>query len=709
MEDNSGNFTKTSLEKLYGENCFNDSAMHMRLPRSVYKELKEIQRGNKQLTLEIAEIVASAMKDWAIEKGATHYSHWFQPMTGLTAEKHVSFITPVKDGKIILEFSGKELIKGESDASSFPSGGLRATFEARGYTAWDTTSPAFLMKDNSGVTLKIPTAFFSYTGEALDTKAPLLRSMEVINNATLRVLKALGNTTTKRVTPTAGPEQEYFLVEEKFFNKRMDLLFSGRTLFGSMPPKGQEMEDHYYGRIKLRAADFMRELNYELWSLGISAKIQHNEVAPNQFEVAPVFSSVNVATDQNQLTMEVIQKAASKHGLVALLHEKPFAGVNGSGKHNNWSLETNEGFNLLEPGDSPHLNMQFLIFLSAVIKAVDKYSPLLRWSASNAGNDHRLGAGEAPPAIISIFLGAELTAILEKLSQDESFTATNGSYIELGATSLPKLPKDSSDRNRTSPFAFTGNKFEFRMVPASASIAMPNTVLNATVADVLNEFADILEKSDNINEASQNIIKETYRNHKRIIFNGNGYSDDWLNEAEKRGLPNIKSNVDAIPELIKDYSAALFSKLGIMSKEELEARYSIYLEKYSKQINIEAGVMFEMGTLEIIPAVQKYAKECADTIKSLADAGINTGIPEQKEILKSIMENFEGLVKSLNLLKEELAKAKVLSGHLEQAIYYNSKVFPLMEQVRFFADILEKKVGKNYWPFPTYADLLFRI
>lgn len=709
MDDKNTNFTKTPLEELYGENCFNDAVMHMRLPRSVYKELKEVQKGKKQLTLEIAEIVASAIKDWAIEKGATHYSHWFQPMTGLTAEKHESFITPVADGKIILEFSGKELIKGEPDASSFPSGGLRATFEARGYTAWDTTSPAFLMKDNSGVTLKIPTAFFSYTGEALDKKVPLLRSMEVINNATLRVLKALGNTTTKRVTPTAGPEQEYFLVDKKFFNRRMDLFLAGRTLFGAMPPKGQEMEDHYYGRIKLRVADFMRELNYELWSLGISAKTQHNEVAPNQFEIAPVFISVNVATDQNQLIMEVIQKVASKHELVALLHEKPFAGVNGSGKHNNWSLGTDDGFNLLEPGDSPHLNMQFLLFLSAVLKAVDKYAPLLRWSASNTGNDHRLGANEAPPAIISVFLGTELTAILEKLSLDESIISTNGSFLELGVTSLPKLPKDFTDRNRTSPFAFTGNKFEFRMVPSSGSIAMPNTVLNTTVADVLNEFADILEKSDNINETSRDIIKETYKNHKRIIFNGNGYSGDWIKEAEKRGLPNIKSNVDAIPELIKDYSIALFTKFGIMSKGELESRYTIYLEQYSKQINIEAGVVIDMATLEILPAVLKYAKELADTIKSLNDVGIKTGIPEQKEMLQFIMENFEGLSKTLGLLKTELAKAKATAGHLEQARYYHSKVFPLMEQVRFYADILEKKIGKDNWPFPTYVDLLFRI
>ncbi|MCL2293554.1 MAG: glutamine synthetase III [Spirochaetes bacterium] len=709
MEKNSGNFAKTSLEELYGENCFNDAVMRLKLPRSVYKELKEIQRGNRQLTIEIAEIVASAIKDWAIEKGATHYSHWFQPMTGLTAEKHDSFITPAADGKIVLEFSGKELIIGEPDASSFPSGGLRATFEARGYTAWDTTSPAFLMKDNSGVTLKIPTAFFSYTGEALDKKVPLLRSMDAVNNAALRVLKALGNTTAKRVIPTAGPEQEYFLVEKDYFDKRMDLFLTGKTLFGAMPPKGQEMEDHYFGKIKLRVADFMRELNHELWSLGISAKTQHNEVAPNQFEVAPVFTSVNVATDQNQLTMEVIQKVASKHGLVALLHEKPFAGVNGSGKHCNWSLATDDGFNLLEPGDSPHLNMQFLIFLSAVIKAADKYSPLLRWSASNAGNDHRLGAGEAPPPIISIFLGTELAAILEKLSQNESITSTNGNYLELGVTALPKLPKDSADRNRTSPLAFTGNKFEFRMVPSSASAAMPNTVLNTTVADVLNEYADKLENSDNIKDTAQNIIKEVYKNHKRIIFNGNGYSGDWVKDAKKRGLPVIKSTVDAIPELLKSPAIELFTKLGVMSKGELEARYTIYLETYSKQINIEAGVMIDMVSREIIPAVLKYSKESADAINSLTSAGIKNGISEQTELLQFIMEDFEGLSKSLGMLKAELANARAVPDLLKQARFFHGKVLPAMEQVRLYADMLEKKIAKDFWPFPTYVDLLFRI
>ena len=682
MEEKVIDFTKKPLSDLYGENCFNDAVMRARLPKSVYRELKEVQKGNKALSLEVAEVVASTMKDWAIEKGATHFTHWFQPMTGLTAEKHDSFISPTSDGKVILEFSGKELIKGEPDASSFPSGGLRATFEARGYTAWDTTSPAFLMNDNTGVTLKIPTAFFAYTGEALDKKVPLLKSMEAINRAALRVLKALGNTTSQKVIPTAGPEQEYFLVDKSFFEKRMDLYLTGRTLFGAMPPKGQEMEDHYFGPLKLRVADFMRELNYELWKLGISAKTQHNEVAPNQFEIAPVYTSVNVATDHNQLTMEVIQKVANRHNLVALLHEKPFAGVNGSGKHNNWSLSTDDGYNLLEPGDSPHLNMQFLVFLSAIIKAVDKYAPLLRLSASNTGNDHRLGANEAPPAIISIFLGSELNDILEKLSENKAVKSTNGNYLELGVNSLPKLPKDSTDRNRTSPFAFTGNKFEFRMVPSSGSIAMPNTVLNAVVADILNEFAAELETSEDIAEAAKNIVGKTYKQHKRIIFNGNGYSDDWVEEAEKRGLPNIKSNVEAIPELVKEYSIGLFTSLNIMTKNELESRYYIYLEKYSKQINIEAQVMGDMVDLEIIPAVLSHAKKYAETLNSVTAAGVKNGSVVLKQIIDDIMKNFEELCKNNELLKKETAKAKQTEGCLEQARYYHEKVFSQMGIVR---------------------------
>lgn len=709
MKDKTVDFTKTPIDKFYGENCFNDAVLRTRLPKTVYKELKEVQRGEKPLSHEVAEVTANAMKDWAIERGATHFTHWFQPMTGLTAEKHDSFITPTQDGKVIMEFSGKELIKGESDASSFPSGGLRATFEARGYTAWDTTSPAFLMNDNTGVTLKIPTAFFSYTGEALDKKVPLLRSMEAINYQTIRILKALGNTTTKRVTPTAGPEQEYFLVDKVFYDKRMDLFLAGRTIFGALPPKGQEMEDHYYGSINPRVADFMRELNCELWRLGISSKTQHNEVAPNQFEMAPVFTSVNVATDHNQLVMEVIQQIAKKHNFVALLHEKPFAGVNGSGKHNNWSLSTDDGINLLEPGDNPHSNMQFLLFLSAIIKAIDKYAPLLRFSASNTGNDHRLGGNEAPPAIISIFLGDELTNILESIANNKPLTAINGSYIELGVNALPKLSKDSTDRNRTSPFAFTGNKFEFRMVPSSSSVSRANTVLNTVVADIFSEFADTLEKEGNTNETVKSLIAKTYKEHQKIIFNGNGYDDEWVKEAEKRGLSNLKSNIDTLPELIKDYSVKLFERHKVLAKTELDAHYNIYLGKYSKQINIEASVMIEMASLEIMPAVLRYAKTCADAFKSIVGAGIQTGSERQKKTLEEIMENYESLGVEVEKLKTALSEAKKCKDALGKAKLYREKVFAKMADVRRYADNLEKLTEKKYWPFPTYMDLLFRI
>ncbi|MDX9800507.1 MAG: glutamine synthetase III [Spirochaetia bacterium] len=709
MEEKTIDFTKTPLKELYGENCFNDAVMKLQLPKSTYKELKEVQNGNKKLSLGTAEVVASAMKDWAIEKGATHYTHWFQPMTGLTAEKHDSFIIPTADGKVILEFSGKELIKGEPDASSFPNGGLRTTFEARGYTAWDTTSPAYLMNGSKGVTLRIPCAFFSFTGEALDKKAPLLKSMEVINREALRIIRILGNTTSEKVIPTAGAEQEYFLVDKSFFDRRMDLFLTGRTLFGAMPAKGQELDDHYFGPIKPRVADFMRELNFDLWRLGVAAKTQHNEVAPNQFEIAPVYTTVNVATDHNQLTMEVIQKVANRHNLVALLHEKPFAGLNGSGKHNNWSLSTDDGINLLEPGDNPHQNMRFLIFLSAIIKAVDIYAPLLRWSASNTGNDHRLGANEAPPAIISMFLGSELNDLLEKLSENKPATSTNGNFLELGVSSLPKLPKDSTDRNRTSPFAFTGNKFEFRMVPSSGSISMPNTVLNTVVADILSEFASELEKTDDLTKTTIDIIARTYRNHNRIIFNGNGYAGEWLKEAEKRGLPNIKSTVESIPALVSESSVNLFTKHSIMTKEELESRYAIYLGKYSKQINIEAGVMIDMVKLEIIPAVLKYAGKCAEIINSLSAAGIKKGISEQRETVELMMKNFEELKFSTDLLEKELLNAKSVDEPLSRAKTYHEKVFPVMSRVRLYADALEKMTAKKDWPFPTYLDLLFRI
>ena len=709
MDDNIIDFTKTPLTEIYGENCFNDALMRERLPKSVYKELKEVQKGNKDLSLDIAEVVASTMKDWAIEKGATHFTHWFQPMTGLTAEKHDSFINPTPDGKVILEFSGKELIKGEPDASSFPSGGLRVTFEARGYTAWDTTSPAFLMKDNTGVTLKIPTAFFSYTGEALDKKVPLLRSMETINKAALRFLKAIGNTTTTKVDSTAGAEQEYFLIDSNFMESRPDLLLAGRTLFGAKPAKGQEMEDHYFGSIKLRVADFMREFNCELWKLGVSAKTQHNEVAPNQFELAPIFTTVNVATDTNQLTMEVLQQVASRHGLVALLHEKPFAGVNGSGKHNNWSLSTDDGMNLLEPGDDPKTNMQFLLVVSAIIKAVDKYATLLRFSAANAGNDHRLGANEAPPAIVSIFLGNELTDILEKMAEGKLSESSNGGMMELGVSTLPKLPKDATDRNRTSPFAFTGNKFEFRMVPSSASISMPNTVLNTVVAEIFIEISEKLEKSNDIKKTATEIITDIYRKHKRIIFNGNGYSEEWVEEAAGRGLPNLKSTVEAIPEIIKPEAVDLFTKHKVFTKEELESRCTIYLEKYSKQINIEAGIMIEMAKQNIMPAVMEYMDTIASSINSLKSAGIKTPPDAQSKLLELLMTNFNSLSKAVDYLTGKLKEAQEIEDPEKQALNYHEEVFPAMEYLRSFGDILEENMDRDLWPFASYQDLLFKI
>lgn len=709
MDDNIIDFTKTPLTEIYGENCFNDALMRERLPKSVYKELKEVQKGNKDLSLDIAEVVASTMKDWAIEKGATHFTHWFQPMTGLTAEKHDSFINPTPDGKVILEFSGKELIKGEPDASSFPSGGLRVTFEARGYTAWDTTSPAFLMKDNTGVTLKIPTAFFSYTGEALDKKVPLLRSMETINKAALRFLRAIGNTTTTKVDSTAGAEQEYFLIDSNFMESRPDLLLAGRTLFGAKPAKGQEMEDHYFGSIKLRVADFMREFNCELWKLGVSAKTQHNEVAPNQFELAPIFTTVNVATDTNQLTMEVLQQVASRHGLVALLHEKPFAGVNGSGKHNNWSLSTDDGMNLLEPGDDPKTNMQFLLVVSAIIKAVDKYATLLRFSAANAGNDHRLGANEAPPAIVSIFLGNELTDILEKMAEGKLSESSNGGMMELGVSTLPKLPKDATDRNRTSPFAFTGNKFEFRMVPSSASISMPNTVLNTVVAEIFIEISEKLEKSNDIKKTATEIITDIYRKHKRIIFNGNGYSEEWVEEAAGRGLPNLKSTVEAIPEIIKPEAVDLFTKHKVFTKEELESRCTIYLEKYSKQINIEAGIMIEMAKQNIMPAVMEYMDTIASSINSLKSAGIKTPTDAQSKLLELLITNFNSLSKAVDYLTGKLKEAQEIEDPEKQALNYHEEVFPAMEYLRSFGDILEENMDRDLWPFASYQDLLFKI
>ena len=700
-------FSKTSLVDIYGENCFSETIMKERLPKMVFKEFKKVQAGEAELSLEVAEVIASAMKDWAIEKGATHYTHWFQPLTGLTAEKHDSFIDPSADGSVVMEFSGKELIQGEPDASSFPNGGLRATFEARGYTAWDTSSPAFLKADNTGLTLTIPTAFVSYTGEALDKKTPLLRSTDAISKQAMRILKVMGNTTSKKVDCSVGPEQEYFLVDKEYFLARPDLKLTGRTVFGTMSAKGQELDDHYFGAIKDRVADFMRDLNTELWKLGISAKTQHNEVAPNQFEMAPVYANASVATDANQLAMEMMKKVADKHDLACLLHEKPFAGVNGNGKHNNWSICTDDGINLLNPGKTPHENAQFLLFCVATIKAVDVYAPILRASAASSGNDHRLGANEAPPAIISIFLGDQLSDILEKMAAGKPVEALDGKMMEIGASVLPKLPMDMTDRNRTSPFAFTGNKFEFRMVGSSQSIAGPNVVLNTGVAAILDEFATRLEKASDVNAEIQKIICETYAAHDKVVFNGNGYSDEWVAEAEKRGLPNIKSTVKAIMTYM-DFTD-LFSKYGVLTKEEVQSRVDIYLEEYSKRINIEAGVSLEMATRLIFPAVSEYAAGIAETISSIKSV-IKAASPAQEKLLGDLNTQMEGLLTSAAALGTEIEAALELEEDLlAQATAYREKVIPAMDELRVCADALEKMTDKEAWPYPSYEDMLFNL
>lgn len=694
------------LNEVFGSNVFNDSIMRERLPKATYKALKKTVDGGLPLDPAVAEVVASAMKDWAIEKGATHYTHWFQPMTGITAEKHDSFISPTSDGKVILEFSGKELIKGEPDASSFPSGGLRATFEARGYTAWDCTSPAFI-KDG---TLCIPTAFCSYTGEALDKKTPLLRSMEAISKQALRILALFGNTTSERVITTVGPEQEYFIVDKANYEKRKDLIYTGRTLFGAKPPKGQELEDHYFGSIKERIAAFMREVDEELWKLGVSAKTKHNEVAPAQHELAPIFTTTNIATDHNQLTMETMKKVALRHGLVCLLHEKPFAGVNGSGKHNNWSLGTDDGINLLDPGHTPHENAQFLVFLCAVIKAVDEYADLLRVSAANPGNDHRLGANEAPPAIISIFLGDQLTDILEQIENGGATSSISGGELKIGVTTLPALPKDSTDRNRTSPFAFTGNKFEFRMVPSSASIAAPNFTLNAIVAEILGQFADRLEKTADFDTEVQTLLQEVVKEHKRVVFNGNGYSDEWVAEAEKRGLPNIKTTVESIKALLEEKNLAVMEKHKVLSRVEMHSRYEISLEHYIKTINIEALTTLDIAKRQILPAVIKFATDLAASINTIKATGIDADITAQAELLKEVSSLTASLKKNIAVLEESTAKATDLHGDTyEQAAFYRFDVFEQMGVLRADADKLETLVGAEYWPMPTYGDLLFNV
>ncbi len=695
-----------SLNDLFGSNVFNHCVMRERLPKATFKALMKTIDEGATLSLEVAEVVASCMKDWAIEKGATHYTHWFQPMTGITAEKHDSFISPTSDGKVILEFSGKELIKGEADGSSFPSGGLRVTFEARGYTAWDCTSPAFI----KGSTLYIPTAFCSYTGEALDKKTPLLRSMESLSKSTLRILRLFGNTSVNKVIATVGPEQEYFLIDKKMYDKRKDLIFTGRTILGSKAPKGQEMEDHYYGSIKERVSAFMKELDIELWKLGISAKTEHNEVAPAQHELAPIFNSANIATDHNQLTMEMLKNVALRHGLVCLLHEKPFAGVNGSGKHNNWSISTDDGQNLLDPGKTPHENAQFLFFLSAVIKAVDEYSDLLRLAAASAGNDHRLGANEAPPAIISIFLGDELTSIIDQIAAGEICSCTEKTILETGVSTLPALPKDSTDRNRTSPFAFTGNKFEFRSVGSSASIASSNFFLNTAVADILDQFADRLEKADNFKVEVQNIIREVAINHKRIIFNGNGYSDQWVEEANRRGLPNIRNTVEAIPCLISEKNIALMERHGVLSRVEMHSRYEITLEKYIKTINIEAMTMLEMTKRQILPATIKFVTNIAHSINEIKACGIAANTSAQESLLCEVSELIASLKNEISILEQKLAAAQ--GPHectYNQASFYRNEVFMQMGNVRNIADKLETIVDEKLWPFPTYAEILFNI
>ncbi|MEN8905716.1 MAG: glutamine synthetase III [Clostridiales bacterium] len=694
----------SNLTELFGSFVFGDAVMKERLPKATYKELKKTMDDGKTLNPSVAEVVASIMKDWAIEKGATHYTHWFQPMTGITAEKHDSFISPTEDGKIILEFSGKELIKGEPDASSFPSGGLRATFEARGYTAWDCTSPAFVKEK----TLYIPTAFCSYTGFALDKKTPLLRSMDALSKQALRILKLFGSTATKVIT-TVGAEQEYFLIDKNVFFDRKDLLYTGRTLFGMKPPKGQELDDQYFTSIKERVVAFMHELDSELWKLGVAAKTKHNEVAPSQHELAPVFTTTNIAADSNQLTMELMKKIALRHDLVCLLHEKPFAGVNGSGKHNNWSISTNEGQNLLDPGLTPHENAQFLVILTSIIKAVDDYADLLRISAANAGNDHRLGANEAPPAIISIFLGDQLTDILEQIENGGAKSSKQGGDLEIGVSTMPSLPRDTTDRNRTSPFAFTGNKFEFRMVPSSASISAANFTLNTIVAETLGNIADRLEKSNDFNGEVQKIIAEIIKDHKKVIFNGNNYSDEWVAEAEKRGLPNIKSTVESAKAIIADKNVSVLEKHSVLSKEELESRFEIILEQYTTTINIEALTMLQMAKNEILPACIKFSDKVANSINNIKSTGIKVEMTAQKDLLLKTISLINDLSVKISELENTLNEASTVEDTFDCASGYRDNVFTKMGELREVSDKLEEIVDNKIWPYDSYGDILFKV
>ena len=707
MEDK--NKEKINVVELFGSNVFNDKIMQERLPKKVYKELHKTIDEGKELDPITAEVVAGAMKDWAVEKGATHYTHWFQPLTGFTAEKHDAFITaPHADGTVSMDFSGKELIKGEPDASSFPSGGLRATFEARGYTAWDCTSPAFVREDSAGAILCIPTAFCSYTGEALDQKTPLLRSMQALQTQTLRLIRLFGNTTSRKVTPSVGVEQEYFIVDRQKYLKRKDLIFTGRTLFGAMPPKGQELDDHYFGVIRQRIAGFMKEVNEELWKLGVSAKTQHNEVAPAQHELAPIYAECNVAADHNQIIMETLKQVAERHGLQCLLHEKPFAGVNGSGKHNNWSITTDDGINLLDPGKTPHENVQFLMILTCILRAVDRHADLLRESAADVGNDHRLGANEAPPAIISVFLGEQLEDVLEQLISTGSAThSLKGGKLHTGVKTLPDFAKDATDRNRTSPFAFTGNKFEYRMVGSRDSVAECNVVINTIVAEAFSDACDRLEKAEDFELAVHDLIKEYATEHQRIVFNGNGYSEEWVEEAKRRGLPNINSMVEAIPALVTDKAIQLFGKFGVFTEAELRSRAEIQYEGYSKALNIEARAMIDIASKHIIPAVMRFSRNLAGTVNEIKTAGADVTVP--MNMLKDTTALLSQTKLTLAKLQEAADQAAAMENGREQAEYYHEVVFKDMEELRVPVDKLEMIVDKEEWPMPSYGDLLFEV
>ena len=698
-----------NVEELFGVNVFSMAKMRERLPKNVYKEVKKVATYGGELSMDTANVVAKAMKDWAIEKGATHFTHWFQPLTGITAEKHDAFVShPDEDGRMLTEFSGKELIKGEPDASSFPSGGLRATFEARGYTAWDITSPAFLKESSCGKILCIPTAFCSYTGEALDKKTPLLRSMEVLSEQALRIVRLFGNTDATKVTASVGAEQEYFLVDKDLFMQRDDLMYAGRTLFGALPPKGQEMDDHYFGVIRERVGAFMKDLNEELWKLGVTAKTQHNEVAPAQHELAPIYETANIAVDHNQLVMETMKRVAIKHSLRCLLHEKPYAGVNGSGKHDNWSITTDDGVNLLDPGDTPNKNIQFLLVLSCILKAVDTHAALLRQSAADVGNDQRLGADEAPPAIISVFLGEQLDDVVRQLVETgDALHVKKGGKLKTGVKSLPDFEKDATDRNRTSPFAFTGNKFEFRMVGSADSVASPNTVLNTIVAEAFCEAADKLEKAKDFEIAVHDLIKENFSAHERIIFNGDGYSEEWVKEAERRGLPNIKSTIEAAEALTTKQTVDLFAKFHVFNKTELESRQEIIYENYAKTINIEALTMIQMASKKIIPAVIKYSRHLAETINAMTTAGVEPKV--EKALLKDINSNLEKMQKALEKLQRDEQKAATVEGAKKRAFFYKDTITKDMAALRTPADELEMLVDKNTWPIPTYGELMFEV